>query len=61
MYLYNLYRVNLMHIFLIGPLLSYIGYYKTNSNLVQQNKPEIILLDNLFEIPNSLHEESKLI
>ena len=30
--IYNLYRVNIMHIFLIGPILSYIGYYKNNTN-----------------------------
>ena len=61
--MYNLYRVNLLHILLIGPLLTYIGYYKKDSNYglklalggIVLMIPFVVRLPDLNNLKNKVH------
>lgn len=65
MYNYNLHRVHLLHILLIGPIISYIGYYKNNTNY----NIKLIFIGIMFMLPfivrfpniNKLYFEHNLI
>ena len=52
--MYNLYRVNLLHIFLIGPILLYIGYKKkeTNYNIKLIFIGVVVMMPFIVRFPN---------